>query len=358
MHATSYVLLGVMSGTSLDGVDLAYVRFQKSENWHYEVLQSATIPYTKDWVGRLEHAVSLSADALQLLDEDYTRYLSSVINAFVKKHPIRHFDAIASHGHTILHRPEAGLTYQIGNLPELADYTGKLVICDFRVQDVALGGQGAPLVPIGDRLLFSDYAACLNIGGFANVSFEEAGRRVAYDICPTNIVLNTYARKLGLDFDRDGAIARSGSVHSPTLEQLNALEYYQKPAPKSLGLEWVTETIFPILKDSQLSVPDCIATYTEHMAAQIARHLRLSVAGKNSKRILITGGGAFNAYLIERISALSDLVLNIPDAQTVEFKEALIFAFMGVLRLRNTTNVLGCVTGAPQDHCAGLVYSP
>ncbi|MAW96438.1 MULTISPECIES: anhydro-N-acetylmuramic acid kinase [unclassified Leeuwenhoekiella] len=358
MNATSYVLLGVMSGTSLDGVDLAYVEFIKKDFWSYRILKSTTVPYSKIWVERLEKAVALPAQALKLLDEEYTQYLGSIIRAFIDQKPAEQLDAVASHGHTILHRPEAGLTYQIGNLPQLAGLIDKLVVCDFRVEDVALGGQGAPLVPVGDALLFKEYAACLNIGGFANISYDDGNKRIAYDICPTNIVLNTYARELGLDFDKDGELARGGRINEKVLDQLNALDYYTRPTPKSLGLEWVQEQIFPIMENSDLDAQDCIATFTEHMAAQIARNLRLSVAGKNSKNILITGGGAYNTYLIERISSLSDLALNIPDAQTIEFKEALIFAFMGALRLRNTPNVLSCVTGAPQDHCAGMVYSP
>ncbi len=358
MHETSYVLLGVMSGTSLDGVDLAYVEFKKAQCWNYSILKSETVSYSTDWVKRLQDATGLDPEELKLLDTEYTVYLGSIIKDFISRNPVKQLDAVASHGHTILHRPEAGITFQIGNLPQLANFLGHLVICDFRVEDVALGGQGAPLVPIGDSLLFKDYAACLNIGGFANISYADGARRIAYDICPTNSVLNTYARRLGLEFDKDGQIARTARVNEEVLEELHALPFYEKPAPKSLGFEWVKECIFPILEASGLSPQDCIATYTEHMAGQIARHLRLSVAGKNSKNILITGGGAYNSHLIERISALSDLALNIPDAQTVEFKEALIFAFMGVLRLRNTPNILSCVTGAPRDHCAGLVYSP
>ncbi len=358
MHQTSYILLGVMSGTSLDGVDLAYVEFSKDEKWKYTILDCETIPYPDEWVARLKHAVSLSADKLKALDEDYTQYLGSVIKQFIENHPIAHLDAVASHGHTILHRPEAGVTYQIGNLPELSTYVNKLVICDFRVEDVALGGQGAPLVPIGDALLFEEYAACVNIGGFANVSFDKDGRRIAYDICPVNIVLNSYAHELGYKYDDQGKMARKGQVNHEVLELLNQLEFYQKTAPKSLGLEWVQQFVLPILKDSELSPEDCIATFTEHSAAQIAQQLRLNVGDKNFRKILITGGGAYNTFLIERIAELSGLALANADTQTIEFKEALIFAFMGALRLRNTPNILSCVTGAPQDHCAGMLYSP
>lgn len=358
MHQTSYILLGVMSGTSLDGVDLAYVEFSKDEKWKFTILACDTIPYPDEWVERLEKAVSFSTKKLKALDEDYTQYLGAIIKQFIKDHPVKYLDAVASHGHTILHRPEAGVTYQIGNLPELAGYVNKLVVCDFRVEDVALGGQGAPLVPIGDALLFEEYAACVNIGGFANISYDDGLSRIAYDICPANIVLNRYARELGFKYDDRGKIARNGRVDAGVLQRLNQLEFYQKPAPKSLGLEWVQRDVLPILEKSGLSAQDTIATFTEHSAAQIAQQLRLSVVGKNSKKILITGGGAYNEFLIERISELSGLPLTNADAQTIEFKEALIFAFMGALRLRNTSNILSCVTGAPYDHCAGMVYSP
>ena len=357
MHSTSYTLLGVMSGTSLDGVDLAYVRFEKEESWSYELLDCETIEYEDDWVMRLRDAVDLSAEALKLLDVDYTAYLAKTINIFRRRNPLK-IDAIASHGHTILHRPDQGITYQIGNRPELAKICETLVVCDFRVEDVALGGQGAPLVPIGDQLLFGDFAACLNIGGFANISFEQNDKRIAYDICPTNIVLNHLTRALGFDFDKDGAIAASGTVDDLLLKQLNELAFYNESFPKSLGLEWVKREIFPILNQAETTIENKIVTFTEHIAIQLAANINLLASDYGENRVLVTGGGAYNKHLIKRTQHWSPITLEIPDAKTIEFKEALIFAFMGVLRLRNSINVLNSVTGASKNHCAGMLYSP
>ena len=357
MHSTTYTVLGVMSGTSLDGIDLAYVRFKKEEQWRYELLTCETVAYPKSWVERLQDAVDLSAEDLKTLDIDYTAYLAKTINVFRERNPLK-IDAIASHGHTLLHRPDEGVTYQIGNRPELAKLCTALVICDFRVEDVALGGQGAPLVPIGDRLLFRDFTACLNIGGFANISFEQIGARIAYDICPTNIVLNQLTRQLRLAYDRDGAIAASGTVDNALLNQLNELAFYKAPFPKSLGLEWVKREIFPILSQSDLDIKSKIATFTEHIAVQLAATINRLKSDSEDNRVLITGGGAYNKHLIKRTRHWSQIELKIPDAKTIEFKEALIFAFMGVLRLRNSINVLNSVTGASKNHCAGMLYSP
>ena len=356
MNSTTYLMLGVMSGTSLDGVDLAYVRFTKTQNWEYELLACETIAYDEDWVARLREAVVFSKEELVDLDKEYTAYLAQLIQDFRARNPLKHIDAIASHGHTILHQPAKGLTYQIGNRSELARLCEKLVVCDFRVEDVALGGQGAPLVPIGDQLLFHKYDACLNIGGFANLSFQNGEERIAFDICSANIVLNQLTREFGEPFDRGGAIARKGTVSPELLAALNELPYYKETGPKSLGLEWVKAKIFPILNASDASVEDLIATFTQHIAVQLAQTFAQLPVTKNG--ILVTGGGAYNKHLIAITQNLVQHKLIVPEASLIEFKEALIFAFMGVLRLRNTNNVLKCVTGASKNHCAGLLYSP
>ena len=356
MNSTTYLMLGVMSGTSLDGVDLAYVRFTKTKHWQYELLSCETIPYETEWVTRLQNAVDLPQSDLASLDQEYTAYLATLIQDFRARNPLKHIDVIASHGHTILHQPAQGITYQIGNRPELAGLCNNLVVCDFRVEDVALGGQGAPLVPIGDQLLFHKYDACLNIGGFANLSFQKGQARIAFDTCPANIVLNQLTRKLGLPFDKDGLIAKRGKINTAVLDQLNALPFYSQTGPKSLGLEWVKAKIFPILNASDASLEDLIATFTQHIAVQLTKTFAQLPVTKNG--ILVTGGGAYNKHLIATTQNLVQHKLIVPEASLIEFKEALIFAFMGVLRLRNTNNVLKCVTGASKDHCAGLLYSP
>ena len=260
-------------------------------------------------------------------------------------------DAVCSHGHTILHQPHNGFTLQIGNLPLLHDLLPYTIVCDFRVQDVALGGQGAPLVPIGDELLFSEYDYCLNLGGFSNISFHENGIRKAFDISPVNTVLNYYANAMGLPYDDGGTIAKTGTIHPELLAQLNGLAYYKKAYPKSLGMEFVNDTIFPLLHSFALPAAAILRTFVEHIAFQIA-----AVCKPNTK-LLITGGGAYHTFLIDRLTHhLPSVQISIPDDKTIQFKEALIFALLGVLRLRNEVNVLASVTGAQRDHSSGQIY--
>src|SRR5690606_24737193 len=229
MEKDTYQILGVMSGTSLDGIDLAFVSFTKEDKWNFAIHHAETIPYPPEWKKRLSRGIELDPEKLQELDEDYTEYLAKVITNFIDKNQIGELDAVCSHGHTIKHEPHNGLTLQIGNLPELAEFTGYTVVCDFRVQDVALGGQGAPLVPVGDELLFSEYTYCLNLGGFANVSSSIEENRIAYDICAVNTVLNHYAEKLGMEYDNNGDVARTGRLNPELLEKLEALPFYKTP---------------------------------------------------------------------------------------------------------------------------------
>ncbi|MBZ0326404.1 MAG: anhydro-N-acetylmuramic acid kinase [Altibacter sp.] len=354
MSKNNYHILGVMSGTSLDGIDVAELAFSLSEDqvWDFKILHAETIAYSDSWKSRLKEAISFSEAELQQLNSTYTQFLAEVISAFIKKQGIQGLDAVCSHGHTILHRPDQGITLQIGNLPELATRIRQTVVCDFRVQDVALGGQGAPLVPIGDRLLFGEYDHCLNLGGFANVSSEMNGNRIAHDICPVNIVLNPFAEKLGKPYDEGGELAAQGIVNPALLRQLNSLPYYKIAPPKSLGLEWVKEFIFPLLNDSGLSNMDILSTCTEHIAMQIADRCREGVS------VLVTGGGAYNDYLISRIQTIKNMRLIRPTPEIIEFKEALIFGLLGVLKLRNEVNCLSSVTGAQKDHSCGIIYFP
>ena len=354
MAKSSYKVLGVMSGTSLDGIDLAECSLEVTEQnvWTYRIGVAETISYPAEWITRLKEAVHYSEAELETLNIAYTGYLGKVIAQFIDKHTLNKLDAVSSHGHTILHQPDKGLTLQIGNLPEIAKLVGQTVVCDFRVQDVAMGGQGAPLVPIGDRMLFGEYDYCLNLGGFANISSEENENRIAYDVCPVNIVLNHFANKIGEPYDPEGRIARSGKVDKAVLDRLNALTYYSEPAPKSLGLEWVQQNVFPIMEDVNVSVPDLLRTYTEHVAMQLTSRFY-----ENSK-VLISGGGAYNSFLIERLNSLRDCQLVIPANNLVEYKEALVFALLGTLRLRDEVNCLASVTGASGDHSSGIVHFP
>ncbi|WP_026753880.1 anhydro-N-acetylmuramic acid kinase [Sediminibacter sp. Hel_I_10] len=352
MIKSDYKVIGVMSGTSLDGIDLAYITFRFADKVGFEIQHAETVAYSNTWRKQLSKLTEMELDDLKRLDNSYTVYLSEVINNFIKTHRLDDVDAICSHGHTALHRPQDGLTYQIGNLPVLAELTNHKVVCDFRVQDVKLGGQGAPLVPIGDQLLFSNYDYCINLGGFANISFEEEGLRIAYDICPVNTVLNYYAELLGESYDAEGKIAASGKVDQTLLQQLNELPFYKMSSPKSLGLEWVKHTVLPIIDTFDLAIPDVIATFTEHVAVQIA-----AVVHKDSK-ILCTGGGTYNTYLLSRIEHLKDIEITHTKKNLIEFKEALIFGLLGVLKLRDAINCLASVTGACHDHSSGEIYNP
>lgn len=355
MKKDFYNVIGVMSGTSLDGVDLAHIQFEIKQNqWSFKILESETVSYSTDWVNQLKSAVDFSKENLEILNQNYTQLLSKIIVDFIEKHEIVNLDAVCSHGHTILHQPQNGFTLQIGNLPEIANLTQQKIVCDFRVQDVQLGGQGAPLVPIGDRILFSEYDYCMNLGGFSNISFEENNQRIAFDISPVNTVLNFYANQLGLNYDDKGQISKTGKINTQLLNELNAFEFYKKKHPKSLGFEFVKEAVLPLIEKFEISIEDKLHTFTEHIALQTA----LALPTKKGS-LFITGGGAYNDFLISKIQYyLPEMKLIIPDKKILEFKEALIFALLGVLRLRDEINVLSSVTGAKKDHSSGIIYLP
>lgn len=346
-----------MSGTSLDGIDLAEINFtlKEKKTWGFKILNTETVSYPKNWKISLQNALSSSEREIVKLNTQYTHFLASVISKFIEKNQIGNLTAVCSHGHTIWHQPQQGITFQIGNLPELADLIKQKVVCDFRLQDLQLGGNGAPLVPIGDRLLFYDYDYCLNLGGFANISFEENNnslfsKRIAYDVCPVNIVLNFLAEKMGHEYDYNGHFAEHGRVSKKVLTELNKLPFFSLSPPKSLGIEWVKKNVLPILEQSNISIKDQLSTFTEHVAIQLSKQL------KENSKVLITGGGAYNRYLIKRISFYKSTNLIIPSNTMVEFKEALIFGFLGVLRLRGENNCLSSVTGAKKDHSSGLIF--
>ena len=341
-----------MSGTSLDGIDLAHITFEIGDTWSFQILNSETVTYPENWKHKLSKLVSFDLKTLKAIDEDYTLYLAGVINGFLRKYQLNEIDAICSHGHTALHQPSENMTYQIGNLPILSKLTGHTVICDFRIQDVKYNGQGAPLVPIGDRLLFSQYDYCINLGGFANISSEVQDYRIAYDICPVNIVMNRFAEQLGFEYDKGGNIAKSGTIDQDLLRVLNSLEYYKQLPPKSLGLEWTESFVFPILTNSKISEEDILRTFVEHIAIQIAKSFKV-----NSK-VLFTGGGTFNTFLLDRIKAQKQFELIVPTNDIIDYKEALIFGLLGVLKLRKEVNCLSSVTGADCDHSSGVIYYP
>ncbi len=348
----SYTAIGLMSGTSCDGLDIAYCHFIKNETiWEYTIQQATTIAYTPEWKQKWQHAATLSAWNMALLDVEVGRYFGEQVNLFLTKYNLPKPTIIASHGHTIFHAPAQGVSLQIGCLATIAATTKIPTIGDFRRLDVALQGQGAPLVPVADALLFNKYTACLNIGGFANISLEdETGNRIAWDTCPANIILNKLTQKIGLEYDKGGEIAATGVLMEDLYKELNALDFYTQKPPKSLGREWVEQCINPLLQRyEQENIQNTIHTITQHIALQIAT----TCNNYTIDTLLVTGGGAWNTYLIESIKKQTATTILIPESKIVDFKEALAFAFLGILRHTHTINTLASVTGATQNSIGG-----
>lgn len=351
----AFQVIGLMSGTSLDGLDIAFCEFDKNENhtWNFTLLCAETIAYNQTWKQKLGNLENASALDYVTANVQLGTFFGEEVLKFVQKHNIKP-NFVASHGHTIFHQPALGLTTQIGSGAAVAAVCRLPVVCDFRALDVALGGQGAPLVPIGDKLLFSDYDCCINLGGIANLSFDQNGRRIAYDCGMANTPLNLLAKRLGMEYDKNGGIARSGQLNIPLFETLNELNYFHLTYPKSLGKEWFVENMLPLIEKSTLSTADLLATLTHHVAFQAARSV--AAMNKTNPKILATGGGAFNSFLITLLEKYSKCKIIVPDSNIVAFKEAIVFAFLGVLRWRSSPNCLQSVTGASEDNCGGAIY--
>ncbi len=346
-----YLVVGMMSGTSLDGLDLVLSDFRKgTRQWHYNMIKATTIEYNQHWIHRLEQAVRLDAERFIMLHRDYGQYIGECIEAFLGGAGLT-ADLVASHGHTVFHQPGRGMTFQIGSGASIASACNLTTISDFRTLDVSLGGQGAPLVPAGDELLFPEYRYCLNLGGIANISCNRNRTRIAWDICPVNVVLNALSQRTGHDYDKDGGIGRKGIANTALASELNDLPYYQMTGPKSLGREWVESCYMPVLAKYDLPPEDLLRSVYEHTAVQIGKYLE----GAKKDEALVTGGGAFNSFLMERISECTSVSLVVPDDRLVKFKEALIFAFLGLLRFRHEINCLASVTGARRDSSTGIV---
>lgn len=349
----TYLSIGCMSGTSLDGLDLVACRFTTDEAWKFEIVKAVTIPYSHKWINKLSNAAELNALEFALLNNEFGKFIGKQVADFCSDLPDLP-DLVSSHGHTIFHQPHKKLTVQIGNGAQIAAASGLPTACDFRSLDVALKGQGAPLVPIGDELLFGEYELCLNLGGIANFSFRENDERKAFDICPANMAFNHFTKELGYEYDLDGNLGRSGVVQEELLSLLNSLDFYQLTGPKSLGREWFENEFLPLISSFQLEHKDILRTLYEHISDQIT----FSVDQYPKGKILITGGGAHNVFLIELFSEKTKHKTIVPSAQIIDFKEAIIFAFLGVLRLRNEVNCLKSVTGANRNHSGGVIYLP
>lgn len=343
----TYRTLGVMSGTSIDGLDLAICSFNKTKEWNFKIEKCKTVKYTKNWKYILGNLHNSTIQNILKHDIIYAKLIAKEIKKFLKNENV---DFIASHGHTIFHQPEKKYTLQIGNGRTIANITRLKTITNFRNLDISLGGQGAPLVPVGDLKLFKNFKYCLNIGGIANISIKEKNKIKAFDICPANIVLNKISRKLKLDFDNEGNLAMQGKIITKLFSKLNSLSYYNNKSPKSLSREWVEKNIDPLILE-RYNHKDVLHTLCEHMGKQIGQYLK---EGKT----LVTGGGAFNKYLIERLKNYSNSQIVLPNKKIINFKEAMIFAFLGVLKIRNQNNCLKSVTGAKQNSCGGEINNP
>ncbi len=339
------VVLGLMSGTSLDGLDLALVEFLE-EGREFKLLAAETIKYPKKWESALKNARFLSAQELTALNVNYGKYTGKLVNKFLtgKTKP----DLIASHGHTVFHQPKKGFTLQIGSLIDITVVTGIQTVGDFRAMDVSKGGEGAPLVPAGDEFLFSNYDYCVNLGGICNYSFSDHGVRKAKDLSPCNIISNSFMNELGFEFDDEGKEGAKGQVNQQLLEELASWDYYKNG--RSLGIEDLEENIFPIFAEYEIPIQDILRTYYEHIAQIIGGALN-----REESTALFTGGGVKNTFLIDRIRVYSQAEIIIPEDDLVDFKEAIIFALLGFLRVNNQTNILSSVTGANSDSCSGVV---
>ena len=359
-----YRAIGLMSGSSLDGLDIVLATFHENGGkWNYEIMEADCYGYSTEWTNRLRDAGNLSALDYMLLNTEYGHYLGEQVNKFLsQKKLVFQVALVASHGHTVFHLPAKRMTAQIGDGAAIAAETRLPVVSDLRALDVAFGGQGAPIVPIGEKLLFSEYEYFLNLGGIANLSAAASSGYIAFDVCPTNRVLNMLANDAVKEYDDEGRIAASGKIDTKLLSELNVLEYYKLEYPKSLANDFGTEIVYPMIKNAGVRTDNALRTYTEHIVIQIKNaitnlnHLKQK---NQSSRLLVTGGGAFNTFLMERLKdQLKSLNIEVvvPDEKIVKYKEALIMALMGVLRWREKTNVFSSVTGAERDSVGGALW--
>ena len=356
-----YRAIGLMSGSSLDGLDIVFTELHENGGkWGYEIIKADCYAYSEDWTKRLSAATSLSARDYLLLHTEYGDYLGRQVMRFIEENQLQYKVAlIASHGHTTFHIPAKKMTAQLGDGAAIAAITQLPVVTDLRALDLAFGGQGAPIVPIGEKLLLPGYDYFLNIGGIANISMN-ASAYIAFDICSANRVLNMLAQQAGKEYDDDGQLAAAGSLNEPLLERLNSLEYYRLPYPKSLANEFGIETVYPLIQAAGISIPDALNTYCEHIAIQIRDAIAaLPNHSSEQSQLLATGGGAHNGFLVSRIrEQLTGLGIQVivPGKELVQYKEALIMALIGVLRWREENNVLSSVTGSKRDSVGGAMW--
>lgn len=353
-----YHVIGLMSGSSLDGLDIAFVQLTEQRGkWSFEILKAECLPYDAVWTGRLRSAAQQAVPDYLKLHTAYGHWLGEQVTGFIERHSLAHkVHFVASHGHTVFHDPESRTTAQLGDGAALAAQTGLPVIADLRALDVALGGQGAPIVPIGDRLLFPGYNYLLNLGGIANLTVQGESP-LAFDLCPANAVLNVLAQREGRAYDDGGGLAAAGTLLGDTLTRLNGQAYFDAPPPKSLSNEAAQALGFPALLESPHPTADLLHTFSEHVAMQVAA--AVARWGTGGGELLVTGGGAFNTHLVQRIEAALEplqVTVTVPDAALVKFKEALVMALIGTLRWREEANVLSSITGASRSSVGGALW--
>ncbi len=369
-----YKVIGLMSGSSLDGLDIVFVELHENAGtWSFEIMAADCYEYDEEWKQKLKNAITLNALDYQLLHTAYGHYVGKEINRFIATNNLQYqVGLISSHGHTTFHVPLQKMTAQLGDGAAIAAQTNLAVVSDLRALDIAFGGQGAPIVPIGEKHLFKDFQMCLNLGGIANISFNQNDKYIAYDVCPANRVLNMIAAGVHKEYDAGGEMAALGNVHEGLLQKLNALDYYQQPFPKSLANNFGTDEVHPLIRSFGLMHNDELRTCVEHIVQQVKKAIVNNewsmVSGElenhhklqtSNLKLLVTGGGAFNTFLVQRLKdELQPLHIEvmIPEENIVKYKEALIMALIGVLRWRQEYNVLASVTGAERDSIGGAVW--
>lgn len=355
-----YKVIGLMSGSSLDGLDIVFAELQEiAGKWNYEIVAADCIKYDEGWQNKFKHATEINAGDYQLLHTDYGRFIGLKTNEFIEANNLQlKVNLVSSHGHTTFHLPEKKMTHQLGEGAAIASVTRLPVVSDLRAMDIAFGGQGAPIVPLGEKLLFPDYNFFLNIGGIANLSVKRENEIIAFDVCAANRILNMLAGEKNLAYDDEGKLSATGEIHHELLEKLNSLEYYRTAYPKSLANSFGTDIVFPTIKSFEITTEDALATYTEHICIQIKNSLS-SFQQEESQKLFITGGGAFNNFLIERLEKNMEEInfeIHIPGDDVVKYKEALIMALLGVLRWREQYTVLASVTGAVRNSIGGALW--
>ncbi len=361
-----YKVLGLMSGSSLDGLDIAYCTFEvdasKKENpiVNWNMLEAATLPFSEKWQVRLGHLPAQSALIFAKSNTYFGYYMGELVNTFLKESSIQP-DFIASHGHTIFHYPNERCTVQIGDGAALAATTGLPVVCDFRTTDIALDGEGTPLAPIADKYLFGGYDFYLNIGGIANISCSVGERMIAFDVGAANQVFNRLANLAGQDFDKDGKLAAEGNLLTGLYYKINQLPYFEQDYPKSLDNQWLQHHIVKTYLEEEGSVSDKLRTACEQLAFQVHQSVKKICYEEKLRKerytMFLSGGGVFNNYLIACLKNYCPQIdFVIPEKKIIQFKEAALIALLGVLRMEGLPNCLASVTGAKRDSVGGAVY--